>query len=121
MFELVSPYNRVVIPYADIELYYLGARNNITQEEFKPEETKLYQYNLFKIPSRYSLSSYEDVKNAANNLPWDKEGYVVCDRYFNRVKIKSPEYVKAHYTRNNNSISAVKLMEIILAGEEAEF
>lgn len=119
MFELVSPYNRVVIPYKAIKLYFLGMRDMDDGKEWKPEESDVSMY--FQIPKRYSLSTLEDVQKAANALPWDQEGYVVCDGNFNRVKIKSPSYAKAHYVRNNNVITTEGLVQVILDGEQKEF
>lgn len=119
MFELVSPYNRVVIPYEEIKLYFLGFRDMITGEEFPPEVSRVKSY--FTIPKRYPLHSLEDVQKAANALSWDEEGYVVCDANFNRVKIKSPSYVMAHYVRNNNTINIERLVQIVLDGEQEEF
>lgn len=119
MFELASPYNRVVIPYEEIKLYFLGMRERDTGMEWNPEE--LDESFYFQIPKRYSLSSLEDVQKAANALSWNSEGYVVCDAYFNRVKIKSPSYVMAHYVRNNNTISIERLVQIVLSGEQKEF
>jgi len=84
-----------------------------------PEEYEISQY--FQIPKRYALSTLEDVQKAANALPWDQEGYVVCDSNFNRVKIKSPAYVNAHYVRNNNIITVERLVQIVLSGEKKEF
>lgn len=119
MFELVSPYNRVVIPYEEIKLYFLGMRERDTGEEWNPEE--LDESFYFQIPKRYSLKSLEDVQKAANALSWNEEGYVVCDCNFNRVKIKSPSYVMAHYVRNNNTINIERLVQIVLDGEQEEF
>ena len=119
MFELVSPYNRVVIPYEEVQLYFLGMRERDTGMEWNPEEMDEALY--FKIPKRYPLHSLEDVQKAANSLPWDQEGYVVCDEDFNRVKIKSPSYVMAHYVRNNNTINTDRLVQIVLDGEREEF
>lgn len=120
MFELVSPYNRVVIPYEDTKLYFLGVRSMYSSGiEYDPKEWDVAYY--FTIPKRYSLHSLTDVQKAANALPWDQEGYVVCDSQFNRVKIKSPSYVMAHYARNNNTISTERLVQIVLNGEKEEF
>lgn len=119
MSELVSPYNRVVIPYTAIKLYFLGMRDMDDGEEWNPEESDVSMY--FQIPKRYALSTLEDVQKAANALPWDQEGYVVCDNNFNRVKIKSPSYVKAHYARNNNVITEERLVQVVLDGEQKEF
>ena len=117
MFELVSPYNRVVIPYQETKLYFLGFRSRTLGEEYLPDIFKQY----FTIPKRYSLHSVSDVQNAANKLSWDEEGYVVCDAGFNRIKIKSPSYVMAHYVRNNNTINIERLVQIVLDGEQEEF
>lgn len=120
MFELVSPETRVVIPYKTAKLYFLGFRNNKTKQEFFPEEHNEL-CKLFDIPKRYNMHTLEDVKEAADKLPWNEEGYVVCDRAFNRVKIKSPEYVKAHYSRTNGAITLERLVNIILNNEVDEF
>lgn len=119
MFELVSPYNRVVIPYKETKLYFLGMRDMEDGQELNPEDSDIS--NFLDIPKRYELYSLEDVQNAANKLPWDEEGYVVCDANFNRVKIKSPSYVMAHYARNNSVITTDRLVQIVLDGEQEEF
>ena len=120
MFELVSPYNRVVIEYNSIEIYFLGYRDNVTLKEYMPENYPALSYH-YPIPERYELHTYEDVKNLANTLPWSQEGFVICGANFNRVKVKSPEYVKAHFIRNNNVVTDEKLIEIILENEIDEF
>lgn len=119
MFELVSPYNRVVIPYEETKLYFLGMRDMEDGREWNPEDSDM-SYS-FEIPKRYPLHSLEDVQKAANALPWDQEGYVVCDRNFNRVKIKSSAYILAHYARNNGVVNTERLVQIILDGEQEEF
>ena len=119
MFELVSPYNRVVIPYEKIKLYFLGIRDMRDGEEWNPERSDISMF--FSTPKRYPLHSLEDVQKAANALSWDEEGYVVCDANFNRVKIKSSAYILAHYARNNGNVSKKNLVEIILSSEIEEF
>lgn len=115
MFELVSPYNRVVIPYENIELYYLGERDMTTgQEYFLPDQWD-------KSPRVFEFHNLQDVINAADKLPWDEEGYVCVDKDFRRCKIKSPSYVMAHYTRNNNTITRKRLIDVVLNHEIAEF
>lgn len=117
LFELVSPYTQVVVPYAETDIFYLGCRDNKTGAEHGFFEN---DYG-FKTPNIYPLSSLEEIQKAAAALPYSEEGYVVVDKNYNRCKIKSPEYVKAHYLRTNNQISKRKLIEIINNGEEEEF
>ena len=123
MFELVGPYNRVVVPYDEPDLYFLGARTNSSGEEFYCAESVAGALGLgkFKRPAHYSLSSLDDCIKAAELKTWDDEGFVVADAYNNRVKIKSPAYVLAHFMRNNNVITRKHIIRVILENETAEF
>lgn len=121
MFELVSPLTKIVVPYSKTTLYYLGCRNNVTNEELSPQ-----MYNPFKdilpTPKIYKLTTLNEVVKAASKLPWSEEGYVVCDEHFNRVKIKSPEYVKVHCLATfRGSITFSRLLDIIISNEQNEF
>ncbi len=116
-FELVSPYTRVVIEYPKPQLYFLCSVENADLTELPSWD---YPFDVLK-PKVKKLSSYEECAQAAKELPWDEEGYVVRDKFGHRVKIKSPEYVKAHYLRNNNVITKKKLIQIILDNEVDEF
>lgn len=123
IFELVSPYTRVVIPYKYSEIYFLGARNNISNQQFGCDTSSamMLHMDIFPRPKLYSMQTLEQITAAAKELPWDNEGYVCYDKYFNRCKIKSPRYVTAHFARNNNVITRKHLIDIILKGEMAEF
>ena len=123
MFELVGPYNRVVIPYEEPELYFLGARNKYTGEEFNcsPLIACTLGMGRFKLPKQYPFNTLEHCIKVTENFPWDAEGVVACDAQFNRVKIKSPAYVMAHFARNNNVINRKHLINVILTNEVEEF
>lgn len=123
MFELVGPYNRVVVPYDEPDLYFLGARTNDSGEEFYCSELIAGALGLgkFKRPAHYSLTSLDDCIKAAELKTWDDEGFVVADAHNNRVKIKSPAYVLAHFMRNNNVITRKHIIRVILENETAEF
>lgn len=124
MFELVGPYNRVVIPYAEPALYFLGARNKYTGEErfcIGSEMKSLGVSDMFNRPAQYPLTSLEDCINATEKFDWDQEGFVVADANFNRVKVKSPAYVLAHFMRNNNVVTRKHIIKIILMNEVEEF
>lgn len=117
LFELVGPYNRVVIPYEESAVYFLGAKNKFTGKEIHDasELTKLPR------PKIFPLTSINDCVKLAATFDWDKEGFVACDGSFNRVKIKSPAYVKAHFARNNSVINKKHLINIIINNEIEEF
>ena len=123
MFELVGPYNRVVVPYDEPDLYFLGARNKHTGEEFSCDPLIAGAFGLgrFKTPAHFSLSSLNDCIKAVELKSWDDEGFVVADAQFNRIKIKSPAYVMAHFMRNNNVVTRKHIIRIILMNEVEEF
>lgn len=124
MFELVSPYNRVVIPYQEIKLYFLGLRTDrgeiIPFHRCEKLVNSLKQFGI-QTPKCYHLSTLKGCIKAAKNLPWDEEGYVVDDIKGNRVKIKSPAYVTAHYVRTTRAVTERVLIQIILSNEIEEF
>lgn len=123
MFELVGPYNRVVVPYEEPAIYFIGARDKTTGEEFYCSKTVAGALGMgrFKLPKQYPLNSLEHCIKITENFPWDAEGVVACDAQFNRVKIKSPAYVMAHFARNNNVITRKHLIKVILTNEVEEF
>jgi hypothetical protein len=114
MFELISPFNRVVVPYKETEIVFLGARNMTTLEE---EELDIG----VKKPKQYPLQSLEDCLLVAQELPFTEEGYVVVDKYWHRVKIKSPAYLRAHILSNNKCITKKRLIQLARAGDKDEF
>ena len=67
------------------------------------------------------MNSLSQVLTASADLPWDEEGYVVCDKLCNRVKIKSPKYVLAHYHLTNRAVSLKNFVQIVVKGEVEEF
>lgn len=67
------------------------------------------------------MNTLSQVLSVSADLPWDEEGYVVCDKLCNRVKIKSPKYVLAHYNLTNRAVSFKNFVQIVLQGEVEEF
>lgn len=115
MFELVSPFNMQVVNYENIDIYHIGTRNNLTLEENN-------DYIGIQKPTVYEIGkTLQEVIEQANKFGIEKEGFVVVDKFWNRIKIKSEDYVKAHYLNNGNNISDKKILEVILSGEEQEF
>ena len=115
IFELVSPYNRVVVDYNGITtLYHIGTRNNRTEEELVCDIGVPH-------PAEYPLHSVEECIEAAAALnPGDgaieNEGFVVVDKNWHRVKIKSPKYVAIHHILPNGEITEEKIIEYIKNG-----
>lgn len=114
MFELVSPFNRVVVPYSEFKIYHIGVRNNKTLLE-------LDENIGIEKPKSYGLKSLDDCITAANKLPFSEEGYVVVDGNWNRIKVKSPAYVAAHHLKNNGVITKARIIAMLRQNEQEEF
>jgi len=112
MFELCSPYNRVVVPHSNIEIYHIGTRNNETLEEVETD------IGIPK-PERYGFRTLAECVESVSKLPYNEEGYVAVDKYYNRVKIKSPAYVATHHIISN--ISDKRIFILIRDGEAEDF
>lgn len=119
IFELVSRETRVVIDYKGTSLYHLGSRNNLTGEEFEVDIG-------IKKPKAYKLNSLNDCINAANALNQqnenseevENEGFVVVDKNYNRVKIKSPDYIMMHKVKSMTNLKKDDCLNVILYESE---
>ena len=114
MFELVSPYNKVVVPYKDTTIYHIGTRNNDTLEELE-EDIGVQK------PKHFNLHTLQECIETTKVMPYSEEGYVVVDKNWNRVKIKSPQYVAVHHLKNNGDLNIASLVQLIRANEIGEF
>jgi RNA ligase len=118
MFELVTKYNRVVVQPKLNQLILHGVRHVPSRQESDPQIwTELHGWELVKT---YPLTDWTTVIEAAKELnPMESEGYIVCDRAFNRVKIKSPQYVAIAHLREG--FSSRRMLQILTANEGEEF
>ncbi len=115
IFELVSRETRVVIDYKGTSLYHLGARSNLTGKEFEVDIG-------IKKPKAYSIGSLNDCISAAVALNQqnpesseiENEGFVVVDKNYNRVKIKSPDYIMMHKVKSMVDLKKVDCLNVIL-------
>jgi len=108
MFELVSPKNRIVVPYEETKVYHIGTRSNVTLKE---EDIDIG----IPKPLQFSFKSINECIDSAQSLPYNCEGYVVVDKDWNRVKIKSPAYVAVHLLHNNGVITTSRIIDILRA------
>jgi len=112
MFELCSPYNRVVVPHETINLYHIGTRNNKTLKEIDIDIG-------IKKPKTYQCNNLTDLIAMASELKYCEEGYVVRDTDYKRIKVKSPAYVAVH--RLVSGMTEKRLLELIRSNETSEF
>lgn len=109
MFELTSPETQIVIPYQD-GVYYLSSRDTKTGQEFFDRPVFIDTAKI-KYPKQFDLTSLSNVVNVVSQMTQDEEGVVVNDKYGNRIKVKSPEYLAQAHLRINGNISYKKLLE----------
>jgi hypothetical protein len=103
MFELVSPFTKIVVNYPETKIYHIGTRNNITFEELNIDIG-------IEKPKEYKLKSLPDCIKTASIMKEDEEGYVIVDSNYNRIKVKSPFYVQLHHTINNGQVTKERLI-----------
>ena len=121
-FELVSPFTRVVIDYPEPALYLLSIRDMRTLLELYPEAVEIIGDACgFETPKHYYFNSEKDYCNFVKNMGNGNEGIVVCDADFDRVKIKTEEYVRLHRMANNGVLTIERALAMILDNETEEF
>ena len=118
IFELMTFDNQVLVRHAKPRLVVIGWRNRVTLEEFPVSEISDY-FGYEKVKS-YSLNNIKDIEASLENIvPTEMEGYVVCDANFNRIKVKSPQYVALAHLKEG--MSHRRILEIIRNNENNEF
>jgi hypothetical protein len=117
IFELVSPETQVVVRYDTTMLYHLGTRSNLTGKE-RDEDIGI------RKPASYPLASLAECLDAAATLNREdedaedvtKEGFVVVDADWHRVKVKSPDYLVMHRLRLSRSVTKEDCLSLLLSG-----
>lgn len=121
-FELVSPYNKVVIDYPETKVYLLSVRNMDSLEELNLNVIEmLADANGIAAPKRYELNNEADYRKLVEEMPEGHEGIVVKDAMGRRVKIKTPLYFQLHKMVNNGHITLEKAIDLIWQNEDGEF
>lgn len=116
IFELISPKNQIVVRYPKTEFYHIGSRNNITGQEYCLDIG-------IKKPKEYSLHSLKECIHFAeginkNSDTVEHEGFVVVDKNFHRIKIKSPEYLYWHHKLSNHVFTKEDALKMIIETPE---
>lgn len=114
MFELIGPYNKVIVLYKELGIYHIGTRSNVTLEEIDTDIG-------IRKPAEYAFGSLDMCIAAARGLPDDKEGYVVVDKHYNRIKVKNPVYVALHHMKTGAEPSLSSLIGVIRKNEIGEY
>lgn len=121
-FELVSPYNKIVIDYPKTKVYILSIRNLNTFKEVDDLDMRDFSnYMAVERPQVYNLNNEADYRKLVEQMPEGHEGIVVRDAAGNRVKIKTLLYFEMHKAKNNGVITLERIVNLIRANDHYEF
>jgi len=116
MFELTSPYNRIIVPYKETKLFLLGCRDP-KGNEHTPEWAAKEFGLTFETPVIYSLKNLDEVISYCQAADSDdREGVVIQDAHFNRIKIKTDHYRSLFYLKGDDHFSDSRIFEAIKLG-----
>lgn len=125
MFEICSPYNRIICKYNEPKIWFHGVRNNETYQEEDAEEFKKKYDIPFAVPDTYVFDSVGSILNYLDSADGHIfEGFVVRDKSFHRIKMKAKDYLRIKYYLGEDGITNKKIFMAIVNGEEddlAEF
>ncbi|MEL6492858.1 MAG: T4 RnlA family RNA ligase [Cyanobacteria bacterium J06621_3] len=118
MFELETPYNRVVVQHLENSLVLHGLRNTKTFVEERPHPWA--SKTGWQVVNSYPFGTIEALAAQADQLdPLQQEGFIVCDAAFNRLKLKSAEYVNLSHLKDGSSYR--RLLSVVVNNESSEF
>ena len=121
-FELVSPYNKVVIDYPETKVYLLSIRNMNTLVEHPLDEVAEFAKRFnFTMPQFYYMNDEAGFRRLVEQMPEGHEGIVVRDENGERVKIKTLLYFEMHRAKNNGVITLERIVDLICANDHYEF
>lgn len=122
VFELTTPYNRVVVPHKESRVTLLTVRNRVTGHEVRihhDEEDFIKPLN-FPVVRSYNFNTVEDVLSSLTDVEGlEFEGYVIVDKNHHRIKVKNAKYVAIHHLKDG--FSKKRVLEIVRNGEKTEF
>lgn len=116
LFELMTPYNRVVVRHDQNRLVLIGMRTTWGTELKIDRWDDFYNWQAVQA---FPLQSVKDVETTFATMdPLKQEGYVIVDSDFNRIKVKHPGYVAIHHLRDG--FGPKRILEVIRSGESSE-
>lgn len=118
MFELTAPDNQILVKHTEPKATLIGVRDRDTGEEADP----IWEAKMISIPgpTLYCISPIKSLQELIEEIskkdPLSFEGIVVCDRNFNRVKLKTPPYLALSRLKNKLLSSDRNITALVLSG-----
>lgn len=99
VFELCTPINQVVVQHDEFKLPLIGVRDLRTLQEFPVEDDG--RFGFFDRPRAFEISEFGDAVEFCNEeLEEGREGVVIRDKFFRRIKLKTESYRKRHHMKS---------------------
>ena len=123
IFEVVSPYNRIVTRYEKPQAYLLAIRNNLNGDYAQAGYIKeaCYFVDKWELPKVFIFDTVDSCLQGAKDRPNLEEGYVGYLNGVPVVKVKNPAYVVAHHIRGEGTLTPKRIVDLILIGEVDEY
>lgn len=122
MFEITSPFNRVIINHTKTKLYYLNSRDNKTGEYSMLDEGHLELLGV-EAAKKYAFKSVNEMLELNDSITLDTihEGFIVCDKNLKPImKMKCDLYVSMHYLRGEG-LTHRRIIYMIIRNEYDEY
>jgi hypothetical protein len=123
LFELCTPWNKVVVDHPKPKLFLLSAfqNENGSEADSKCLDDLGESLGVYR-PDRWNLLSLDHAVKAASEYPGGSfEGFVLRDKNGMRLKVKNADYVRLHHLKGNGNLFLDKnIIPFVLKGEEAE-
>lgn len=118
LFELVAPWNRIVVHYPKDDMILLGMVETSTARDFSYAETRQEAMNIGLTPVEFEVKPIESL-NLEDPAIKNEEGFVA--RFSNgfRVKLKYRQYLYLHKIVTGLSIKGI--WEILATGNKPDF
>lgn len=118
--ELTTPENQVVVQHEGRKLSLLGIRDLTTLEEMDPEffvghwDCKYQPFPLPVAPRHHGFDPRATPEVVEGRNPLEFEGYVLVDKHYNRIKVKSSAYCLMSSRKDSLAKSNAARIELIL-------
>lgn len=127
LFEFTSPENRIVTPYKEAEMVFLGAVDNKDFTEYHEpwylgDVADKVGSSLLKFRAPKVFSTCAEKHELMQHVSGLDEGFVCYDPISDvRVKVKSDAYVAVHKLRGDSLPTPKRIMALVVENEEDEY
>ena len=121
VYELVSPYNKIVRSYPNTSAFLLTIFNKEKELTTGQVNDINNSYYLGDRPNTFKFSCQDEVTTYLEDME-DKtfEGFVLRDDSNIRIKVKKSSYLRLHRLKGNNP-TLKSILEIVINNEQDEF